>query len=83
MHPLGSSCCRVLLSLSGCAPEVLQRALYVVHLAAHEAILIQLVHWIVLLRWDAAGGTLHKQFYKNKQKLTEPAWFNAGCQSGE
>lgn len=30
--------------LSGCTPEVLQRGLYVVHLAAHEAMLIQLVH---------------------------------------
>lgn len=69
--------------LSGCTPEVLQHGLYVVYLAAHEAILIQLVHGIVLLRWDAAGGTVHKQLYKNKQKPTEPAWFSAGCQSGE
>lgn len=42
-----------------------------------------LLHRIVPVHWDAAGATVYKQLYKNKQKLTEPAWFPAGCQSQE
>lgn len=54
-----------------------------VHLAAHEALPIQLVHQIVPLHRDAAGGTIYQQPYKNKRKPAQPAWFTAGCQSRE
>lgn len=74
-------CCEPPCACQAAPQRWLHYGFYMVYLAAHEALLVQLVHRIVPLRWDAAGGMVYKQLYKNKRKSTEPTWFNAGCQS--
>lgn len=76
-------CCEPPCACQAAPQRCLRYGFYMVYLAAHEALLLQLVHRIVPLCWDAAGGMVYEQLYKNKQKSTEPAWFNAGCQSRE
>lgn len=85
LPPLSSICCGVFLRaaarLSGCTQRWLRYGLDMVYRAAYEALLIQLVHWIVPPRLGCCKGWSMSSSIKPKKSPPKPAWFDAGCRS--